>query len=167
MLFEGSAPAGLYPLPLTQAPEILSNMPPAVSAPRGQVTSEAIYNNSYTADVDVLRSSLLMLKETYVPDWHAYVDGREAPTRMVMPGYVAVQVGPGRHSVRFVYKPGEYRHVLLILGLLALPLIGMAELGGPRVRRAARERGLHWPRMGRVQRRRRDREHRARLERSS
>ncbi len=145
ILFEGDGGPGVYPQPLPNSPAVLANMPFGESAPRGAITSERVYNNSYVANVSVARSSFLMLKETYHPGWHAYVNGREAKTVMLMPSYLGVKLAPGRHVVRMVYRPERYRRLLLALGLLMLPAIGVAELAGPRLARAARRRNLRWP----------------------
>jgi hypothetical protein len=140
ILFEGSAGPGVFPLPLASAPDLLANIPFAAESARGEITSERVYSNSYTADVNVQRTSFLMLKETFHPGWHAYVDGREAKTVMLMPSYVGVKLEPGRHAVRMVYEPERYRQVLLVLGLLSLPLIALGEWRGAQLIRMARRR---------------------------
>ncbi len=42
-------------------------------------------SNIYVAEVSVQRESMAMLKSTYHPNWHAYVDDVEAKTVMLMP----------------------------------------------------------------------------------
>ncbi len=126
--FEGDAGPGA--LSLAGASEALARGQFASGAPRGAITSERIDNNSYVANVNVSRPTYLMLKETYVPGWHAYIDGREAPTVMLMPSYFGVPVTPGPHSVRFEYRADRYRLALLIIALAALPLIALAEWRG-------------------------------------
>jgi len=133
LIFAGAAPPGVTPLPLDTAPGVFAARSFSKGAPRGDVLSERVEVNAYSAKVNVLRAGFLMLKETYHPGWHAYIDGREVPTVMLMPSYVAVRVAPGPHNVRFEYRPPRYRWLLLALGLLALPLIGLAEWGGPRL----------------------------------
>ncbi|MGD0115206.1 MAG: glycosyltransferase 87 family protein [Dehalococcoidia bacterium] len=136
ILFQGSADAGVYPLPLSTAPDVLANMPFGAAPGRGEISSEQVEDNSYAATVNVQTPSMLMLKETYVPGWHAYIDGQKVKTYMLMPSYVGVKVTPGRHFVTFEYRSETYRRLLLLLGLLTLPAIGAAELIGRR-RRAA------------------------------
>src|SRR5206468_2908464 len=73
------------------------------------------------------RPTTLMLKVTYHPDWHAYVDGIETPTMMLMPSFIGVPIRPGTHEVRMEYQPQPLRHELMLLGLLALALTALAE----------------------------------------
>ena len=94
---------------------------------RGRVISEAIGSNVYQAGVEVERESMLMLKATYHPNWHAIVDGVEADTVMIMPSYIGVRVSPGVHQIRLEYQPRPLRGSLLIIGLLTLSLIALAE----------------------------------------
>jgi hypothetical protein len=140
LIFAGAAPPGVTPLPLDTAPGVFASQSFSKGRPRGDVLSERVEVNAYSAKVNVLRAGFLMLKETYHPGWHAYIDGREVPTVMLMPSYVAVQLKPGPHNVRFEYRPPRYRWLLLAIGLLALPLIGPAEWGGPRFRARRRRR---------------------------
>ena len=108
-------------------PAILENMTFEAGAPRGEVLSERVGSNSYVADVQVSRASMLMLKQTFHPGWHVTIDGRNAETVMLMPSYVGVELTPGLHHVRFEYRPPRSRFPLLLLGLLALPTVAAAE----------------------------------------
>lgn len=127
VLFEGATDDYQRLLPLSQARDVipLVSFPPEPS--RGHVISETVESNAYLAEVEVERESMLMFKATYHPNWHACVDGVEADTVMLMPSYVGVKVSPGVHHVRFEYRPRPLRGYLLIVGLLALPLIALAE----------------------------------------
>ena len=68
-----------------------------------------------------------MLKVSFHPNWHAYVDGVETTTFQLVPSYVGVSVGPGVHQVRMEYRPQPLRTGLLWFGLLTLALLGLAE----------------------------------------
>lgn len=113
--------------PLSRAEALIPQaaLPPA--AARGRVVAEWIESNAYLARIQVERDSVLMLKATYHPNWHASVDGVEVGAAMLMPSYVGVAVGPGTHDVRLEYRSGFLRGALLLLGLCALPLIALAE----------------------------------------
>jgi uncharacterized membrane protein YfhO len=100
---------------------------PITHTRRCAILSEAVASDGYLAQVDVVRESLVMLKVTYHPNWHAYVDGVEAGIVMLMPSYVGVKIAPGVHSVRLAYQPGPLRGGLMGLGLLVLALTGLAE----------------------------------------
>ncbi len=127
VLFEGRAGGAQRTFALSQAREAI----PLVSFPlepaRGRVISETVEGNAYLARIEVERESMLMLKATYHPNWHATVDGVEIEPVMLMPSYVGVKVSSGAHQVRLVYRPRPLRGYLLIVGLLALPLIALAE----------------------------------------
>jgi hypothetical protein len=127
LVFGASSPDFQTSFPLAQAEALIPRNPMPPEPPRGQVVDERVESNAYTARVDVLRDSLLLLKATYHPNWHAFVDGVETPTVMLMPSYVGVPVAPGPHLVRLEYRPQTLRYILMLLGLLALLLTAAAE----------------------------------------
>jgi hypothetical protein len=139
-LYLGKGPAGGPTVaPLSSAPQVFAQAAMAAEVTRGRVISETVTSGGYTADVEVAgqgpaRDSLLMLKATYHPNWHATVDGVEAPTVMLMPSYVGVPVAPGTHHVRLEYRTQPWRNVLIVIGLLTLAFIAVGE------RRLARRR---------------------------
>jgi hypothetical protein len=100
---------------------------------RGSVISEDLGTNYYSTRVNVERESMLMLKVAYHPNWRATVDGVDAETFMLMPGFPAVQLGPGEHNVMMEYESGNLRKVLLGFGFLALVSIGILERRGATV----------------------------------
>jgi hypothetical protein len=127
LVFGASSPDFQTSFPLAQAEALIPRNPLLPEPPRGEVLEERVESNAYTARIDVLRDSLLLLKTTYHPNWHAVVDGLETPTVMLMPSYLGVPVAPGPHLVRLEYRPQPLRHVLMLLGLLALLLTAVAE----------------------------------------
>jgi hypothetical protein len=114
-------------LPLSQAEAVIAQTSFPAGPARGRVVSEKVESNAYLAEVEVERESTLMLKVTYHPNWQASLDGVPAEAVMVMPSYVGVKVAPGAHHVRLEYRPRPLRRALLLMGLLALPLIAVAE----------------------------------------
>jgi hypothetical protein len=138
-LKSGLAPAGEHPvldvsgargqaLPLALAPQAMGSLPVQPAPAAGAVRSESVGDGTYQATVDVPTGGMVMLKETYHPGWQATVDGAEAPTVMLMPSYIGVEVTPGVHVVRLEYRPGPERAPLMWLGLLLLGALGLAEL---------------------------------------
>ena len=113
--------------PLSQAGAVMAQTSFLAEPARGVVIWERLESNAYLAQVEVQRESTLLLKVTFHPNWHATVDGIAAKTVMVMPSYVGVKVAPGAHHVRLEYRPRPLRGTLLIVGLLALPLVALAE----------------------------------------
>jgi len=100
---------------------------------RGSVISEDVGTNYYSTRVNVERESMLMLKVAYHPNWRATVDGVDAETFMLMPGFPAVQLGPGEHNIMMEYESGNLRKILLGFGFLALVSIGILERRGTTV----------------------------------
>ena len=123
----GARPADRQVIPLSQAGEVMAKTSFPAEPARGRVVSERIKSNVYQAQIEVERESTLLLKVTYHPNWQATVDGVAAETMMIMPSYVGVKVASGVHHVRLEYRPRPLRRTLLIVGLLALPLIALAE----------------------------------------
>ena len=76
---------------------------------------------------------MLMLKVAYHPNWRATVNEVDAETFMLMPGFLAVQLGPGEHNIMMEYESGNLRKVLLGFGFLALVSIGILERRGATV----------------------------------
>ncbi len=100
---------------------------------RGSVISEDVGTNYYSTRVNVERESMLMLKVAYHPNWRATVDGVDAETFMLVPGFPAVQLGPGEHNIMMEYESGNLRKILLGFGFLALVSIGILERRGTTV----------------------------------
>jgi hypothetical protein len=118
--FDGGA-AAAPTLPFTATP----NSPPGTST---DVLVEA-RDGYFAADVAANRTAAVLLKATYDPRWQVTVDGRPATAYMVVPGFVAVTVGAGRHTVVFQYV--SYSHYGVLLGAGALTLLVLAF--GPRL----------------------------------
>lgn len=112
---------------LSRSAEILRQMSFDAGPSRGMIVSERTDGDIYAASVDIARPSMVMLKATFHPGWHATVDGVPVPTLMLMPSYVAVPVRSGTHNVRFEYRAPKGRLPLLLFGLALLPAIGVAE----------------------------------------
>ena len=75
----------------------------------------------FAGNITASRTAAVVLKVTYDPLWQVTVDGRPGLTYMVVPGFVAVTVGAGRHTVVFQYVP--YSHYGSLLGIGALALV--------------------------------------------
>jgi hypothetical protein len=108
--------------PLVDAERVLGA---AVAAPppAQTVLDEAAGRQSHRATVVLDQPAVVVLKVTYHPNWHATVDGVETPTMMVMPSYVGVEIGPGRHRIAPAYQGDPRRMLLLYLGGAVLVLV--------------------------------------------
>ncbi len=102
-----------------------ASLPLLDSPPRGQILSQRVEPGLGIAELRAARATYLLFKVTHHPRWHAYLDDRPVDALRVAPGFMAVAVTPGLHTVRFVYQPPAWRKLLLVAGwsfLLAFPL---------------------------------------------
>jgi Bacterial membrane protein YfhO len=126
---ERRPPAGGGSLPILRGwgplppPQSLAGA--AAAAAAGSVANLRREGDDWTAEVECGAPALAVLKETYHPGWRVEVDGRAAPALQVTPGFVAAEVGPGRHRVAFRYRPSALKIGLFFLGLAA-PLLWLA-----------------------------------------
>ncbi len=74
----------------------------------------------FAASVEMRRPAVVLLKASYDPSWTATVDGRAVKPVMMAPSLVGVEVGPGRHLVRFQYASYGAYPALFAIGILAL-----------------------------------------------
>ena len=85
--------------------------------------------NSVTVVATLRTAGVLVLRDTYDPSWHATVDG--VPGDMVRANalYRAVALPPGRHIIRFSYRPREFIIGLMISMVTGLMLIVVSSKG--------------------------------------
>ncbi|MGD8497204.1 MAG: YfhO family protein, partial [Gemmatimonadales bacterium] len=95
--------------------------PDSVDIPAGQGTAVVtrFAPNEMVLDVEADRGGLLVVSEIYHPNWHATVDGADAPVVRADVAMRGVEVPEGRHEVRFTYAAGTVRSGLIV-GFLAL-----------------------------------------------
>ena len=110
--FDGGT-AAAPTLPVTSIPE----------SPAGSSTDELVepQDGYFAGQVTANRTAAVVLKATFDPGWHVTVDGQAAQPYMVVPGFVAVTVGPGTHTVIFQYV--GYSHYVLLFGIGAITLL--------------------------------------------
>lgn len=115
--YDGGAPA---------APTLAPGAQPGT--PAGSVVSERadLAGGNLETTVDLRRKAVVLLSASYDPGWQALVDGRPAATEMVAPALVGVTVGPGRHTVRFVYKGfPDYPALFAVAGVSLVALVAL------------------------------------------
>ena len=88
----------------------------------GRVTHEwaNLAEGRAAVSVAMKRRGIVMLSVSADPGWTATVDGRPVKTIMVAPALLGVEVGPGKHTVRFVWHTFAYYPELLLLSGLVL-----------------------------------------------
>jgi prepilin-type N-terminal cleavage/methylation domain-containing protein len=66
------------------------------------------------------RIGLVVLRDTYDPSWRAEVDGQPAEIARVNGRYRGIALPPGRHMIRFVYRPRDLTTGLILsMGTIA------------------------------------------------
>jgi hypothetical protein len=111
------------------APTLPIGATPTTSAGTSADVLVVAQDGYFAGSVNASRTAAVVLKVTYDPLWQVRVDGGAATPYMVVPGFVAVTVGPGRHTVVFQYV--AYSHYGALLGIGALTLLMLAF--GPRL----------------------------------
>jgi hypothetical protein len=125
-LSSNDASRRLYPTMAFEGAEAAAATSSVLSPPRGSpgsVTS-AQYDPSdgvFRANVDAARTAAVVLKSAYTSRWRVAVDGRLADAYIVAPGYPAVTVAAGTHTVEFSYIPssGYVWYLLVTIAALA------------------------------------------------
>jgi hypothetical protein len=87
--------------------------------------------NEVVLEADMKHDGLVVLSDTYHPDWQATVDGQAAtiyPTDYLIR---SVFVPAGRHTVRFVFRPWSFRLGLVLSGLALIAGLGLLAAGRP------------------------------------
>jgi hypothetical protein len=69
------------------------------------------------------RSGIVVLSDVYYPGWTLAIDGREAPVYRANCMMRGAAVTPGRHTLRYIYRPASFR-----IGL-AVSAFGLASFG--------------------------------------
>ncbi len=92
----------------------------ADSSQPGIIENEVVTPDSFSARITPASSGLLVLKTTYHPNWHVFVDGQERRTFMVSPSFIGVLIGPGPHEVTAEYRSSMLKKVLLVVSCLTL-----------------------------------------------
>ncbi len=105
-------------------------LPAATELPQnqnGEIVSERIDNQTYSASVVTKEWPYLLFKMTYHPNWHVSVDNVARETVMLAPSFIGVRLEPGEHQISFKYEPPRYKTPLLVLGFVTLVLLFFLE----------------------------------------
>jgi hypothetical protein len=105
----------------------------AVTAPRAE---RRFSSSDVEFDVDLPRPGVFVVSESAYPGWQATVDGQSARWLTADYFFKAVELGPGRHTVRFAYRPGSFRLGLALSGLGLVIVGAIVAAGRRRARRA-------------------------------
>lgn len=121
---------GLYPgiaFDGHRPPEPTVQEPPTQRPGRVLSQSHHRTDGEFTADVDLRRNGVVLLKSTFDPGWRAYVDGVETPIVMMAPSIVGVDVPAGQHTVQFRYRPFSQYPLLIVMGIATVAALVVYE----------------------------------------
>ena len=68
---------------------------------------------------------VVILKQTYHPDWKVWVDGKAVTPITTFPFYIGIPVGAGTHQIVASYRPSTMKVALLVLTLLTVVAAGV------------------------------------------
>ena len=88
--------------------------------------------NEVVVEAGLQADGFLVLRDSYDPSWRAEVDGLPAGIVRANGAYRAVHLTPGRHVIRFRYRPRDLAAGLTGTAMTALLLMGMCVWRGPR-----------------------------------
>lgn len=86
--------------------------------PVAEVTYESDGTVTLAAHTD--RPAVLVLAEAFYPGWRVWVDGREKTCLNINYLFQGVELEPGSHRVRFVYRPRHFTAFLWVSGVSLL-----------------------------------------------
>jgi hypothetical protein len=89
-----------------------------ITPPQGLILSQNMERAAFTAEISTGESAVALLKAGYHPNWKAFVDGAECELLHLVPGFMGVRIGQGRHRVEFRYRPGWFKAGLLLAGMI-------------------------------------------------
>jgi hypothetical protein len=119
-LFRRQAPnrAGTGQAGEPRTPNSISGLPEFVSE----------NNNRIDLHVTTKEDAFLVLSDTYFPGWKAYVDGNPVKIFRANYNFRAVSIPPGKHDVKFVYRPTSVRLGVLVtsLGIIGIAVVGFS-----------------------------------------
>jgi hypothetical protein len=96
---------------------------PASDLPPGEARITHFSGNRVTVQADAAAPCVLVLADACYPGWHARIDGVPAELFPVYTVFRGVVLGPGKHTVEFVFNPASFRAGLAV-STLALVLMG-------------------------------------------
>lgn len=101
---------------------------PAPPGPPGRLLGvhADLLRGSASALVHMSRAGSVLLSASYVPGWHAWVDGKKARVEMLAPALVGVKVPKGLHHVVFRYEGFAWYPELWGASLATLVALGCA-----------------------------------------
>ncbi|MDP2940827.1 MAG: NPCBM/NEW2 domain-containing protein [Candidatus Omnitrophota bacterium] len=103
---------------ITNNLQILSRLSAAGEHNFGALSAERRGINTYSVEADVRKECFVLLKTTFHPNWHVYVNGTEKEKVMLSPAFMGVKLPPGKYQIIFKYRAGLLRWWLFIIAFI-------------------------------------------------
>ncbi|MGB5037985.1 MAG: YfhO family protein, partial [Blastocatellia bacterium] len=98
-------------------------------------------SNELTVEVSALSEGVLVLYDSFDPDWRVDVDGQPAEMVRANGLFRGVRLVAGQHTVRFAYRPSSLIVGASVTGITLVSLVALMALGWRRRRMAASDLG--------------------------
>ena len=129
MTAQGEAPflSGRHARDAVEDRVILEREPDISYSPSPEGSAEIVFSSDQKVviEADSSQGGILVLNDSYYPEWHVFVDGEEGEILRGNIAFRAVELGPGSHTVEFVYRPTSilYGLSICIAALLLLLML--------------------------------------------
>ncbi len=98
----------------------------SIAAPEAELTNkkESYSVQQYTAEFTLSRdcqNCVLILKNTFHPNWHVKINGKKTEAFPVFPFYIGIPIEKaGNYNIIAIYKPGWLKVVLIWAGFFSV-----------------------------------------------
>jgi hypothetical protein len=93
----------------------------AADVPAEKVAILDYEDNEVTLSVDAQRAGIVVLHDLFYPGWQVFVDGEHKPLLRANLLFRGVETLPGKHVVKFVYRPFSIENIMAALHSLTVP----------------------------------------------
>lgn len=99
--------------PTYEAPEV------SVTISGEEINTDVVFKTSVTTG-DTCKTCLVILKQTFHPNWKAYINGKKAETITVFPFYIGVPLPSNTQAtIEIRYEPSRLKIFLLVIGIVS------------------------------------------------
>jgi uncharacterized membrane protein YfhO len=96
---------GVWPATDFRNTVLLEDAPESKPRPAGRARIASYANTEVVIDASSREGGWVVLNDVWHPWWRAEIDGKPAPILRANAIFRAVEVPPGEHKVRFVFRP--------------------------------------------------------------
>ncbi|MEK5059463.1 hypothetical protein BK126_21455 [Paenibacillus sp. FSL H7-0326] len=80
-------------------------------------------NGNFSISVDMKDTGALFVNKTYYDGWKAFIEGKEYPVEKVNGTFIGMEIGEGKYTIDFVFKPKIYYISAFVSGVTAIIVI--------------------------------------------